>query len=71
MPSTNDCLPWSSPGHLRTDTCCQREGRSRKADLWNSKVAEDEEYELRSVTIFKKVKEDFAQKCRENRSATS
>lgn len=33
----------------------------------DSKIAEDEEFILNSVTIFKKVKEDFAQKCRENK----
>ena len=32
-----------------------------------SKLAADDEFALFNVTVFKKVKEEFSQKCRENK----
>lgn len=38
-------------------------------DFNASKIAQDDEYSLYTVTIFKKIKDEFAQKCREERFA--
>jgi V-type H+-transporting ATPase subunit C len=53
----------------RSSVCARRLRLIEKLTVRSSKLASDDEYHLYSVTIFKKVKEEFLQKCREQKYA--
>lgn len=69
-PSTSDWHPWLSldrPGKQLISSC-QANAMLTDRRLY-SKIAADDEYVLYCVVIFRRVHDEFAQKCRDNRQA--
>lgn len=65
---TNVWRPWSFHDHLgiRFPFSLYKHYPD-SIPLWISKIAEDADFTLFSLVLFKKVRDDFAQKCRENK----